>query len=324
MTGQDNEPVIDLDKFIVVEGPGYEYTFSRGLLAHSLELRGLPLDEAYRVAKKVQRLLKSKGIKKIEESTLREYVKTMSLHFFGEEIAQNYDLIEEWHGSSIPIIILISGARGTGTSQIGELVAKKLAIPRIVSTNIVATILKKMISKDLAPELHSKSYLAHENLRPIYSVLYDQVLIGFEEHSRFVAEAVEALVRRALREGLSMVVRGEHLVPRFLSSELIDHPNVVYITLQVVDENEHMERYKAYYERERQERKMEFFPAIRKIHDYLIEEAKNRNNIIVNCGSLQEVVTRVNNILLERLQSMFPEAKDAESYIDVDFNEIHS
>lgn len=324
MDQQDNEPVIDLDKYIIVEGPGYEYTFSRGLLAHSLELRGLPLDESYRVAKKVQILLKSKGIKKIEENTLREYVKTMSLHFFGEEIAKNYNLIEEWHGSSVPIIILISGARGTGTSQVGELVAKKLAIPRIVSTNIIATILKKMISRDLAPELHSKSYLAYENLRPMYSVLYDKILIGFEEHSRFVAEAVEALVRRALREGLSMVVRGEHLIPRFLSSELIDHPNIVYITLQVKDENEHMERYKGYYDRERQEKKMEFFPAIRKIHDYLIEEAKNRDNIILKCGDLQDVVSRINNIMVERLQSMFPGAKDKDSYMALDWDEIHS
>ncbi|MHA2029307.1 MAG: hypothetical protein ACW99A_16675 [Candidatus Kariarchaeaceae archaeon] len=324
MTDQDSEPIIGLEGFITVEGSGYDYTFSRGMLAHSLELRGLPLDEAYRVAKKVQTLLKSKGIKRINENELREYVKTMAVHFFGEEIASNYNLFEEWQHSSVPIIILISGARGTGTSQVGELIASKLAIPRIVSTNIVATILKKMISKDLAPELHSKSYLAHENLRPIYSVLYDKILIGFEEHSRFVAEAIEALVSRALIEGLSMVVRGEHLVPRFLSSELIDHPNVIYVTLRMKGKDEHLKRFTGYYEGTELEKRIEYFPAIRKIHEYLVEEAKNRENIIIRSDDLHEVASKINDIAIERLQSMFTKTIERTTQIDFDLSDIHS
>jgi 2-phosphoglycerate kinase len=324
MNDQYDEPKIDLDKFITVEGSGYDYTFSRGMLAHSLELRGLPLDEAYRVAKKVQTLLKSKGITRINENELREYVKTMAVHFFGEEIATHYNLFEEWQHSSVPIIILISGARGTGTSQVGEIIASRLAIPSIVSTNIVATILKKMISKELAPELHSKSYLAHENLRPIYSVLYDKILIGFEEHSRFVAEAIEALVSRALIEGLSMVIRGEHLVPRFLSSELIDHPNVIYVTLRMKDEDAHLKRYQGYYDTEVKERRTGYFPAIRKIHEYLVEEAKNRENIILRSDDLQEVVDKINDITIERLESMFSSAIERTTQIKFKLSDIHS
>ncbi len=325
MSLTDEEPKLDSARFITVEGSGYEYRFSRGLLAHSLELRGLPLDEAYRVAKKVQTLLKSKGIAKIKEDDLREYVKTMAFHFFGEEIATNYNIIEKWHGSSVPIIILISGAKGTGTSKIGELIAKKLAIPTIVSTSIVAKILRKMISPELAPELHAKSYFAYEKLRPIYSVLYDKVLVGYEEHSRFVAEAVEALVIRALNEGISMVVRGEHLLPRFMSNDFIENPNVVYVVLQTKDEEKHKSRYCSYPDVKKTEEKQNQFPAIRKIHDYLVEEAKNRNLIVINSRETQSAIDDLNNIIIQRIETIFATIDEGRvPVIDFDISDLNS
>ncbi|OLS28443.1 MAG: 2-phosphoglycerate kinase [Candidatus Heimdallarchaeota archaeon LC_2] len=325
MSSTDDEIKVETKSFITVEGSGYKYRFSRGLLAHSLQLRGLPLDEAYRVAKKVQTVLKSKGIETIKEDDLREYVKTLAVHFFGEEIATNYNLIEKWHGSSVPIIILISGAKGTGTAKIGELIAQKLAIPTIVSTSIVAKILRKMISPELAPELHAKSYLAFEKLRPIYSILYDKVLVGYEEHSRFVAEAVEALVKRALDEGISMVVRGEHLLPRFMSSEFIKHPNVIYVTLRTKDEERHRSRYCGYFEIERMKEKQGNFPEIRKIHDYLIEEAKNRKLTIIDSDNTQDTIIKLNELILERIEMIFSEnGENTTPLIDFDISDIHS
>jgi 2-phosphoglycerate kinase len=60
-------------RIVRVVGKGYSYQFSRGLLAHSLELRGLPLDKSYKVARKVHNVLVGAGISSITEEDLREY-----------------------------------------------------------------------------------------------------------------------------------------------------------------------------------------------------------------------------------------------------------
>lgn len=300
---------------ILVKGSGYTYQFSRGLLAHSLEPRGLPLDQAYRVARRVHKVLQAENKKEISENDLREYVREVAFKIAGADLAYQYNLIEKWHESSIPLVILIAGAKGTGNSLIGELIAKRMVLPQIVSTNIVNQILRKTISPSLAPALHAQSYLAYKAIRPMYSVLYDKVLIGFEQHARFVTEAVEALVRRALNEGLSMVVRGEHLVPRYMSEELTKNPNVIYVVLDVKDEEEHQKRYMSLYDEKKQIVKLEYFSNIRKIHDYLVEEARNRNQIIIDANDVVNATNNIYKIVLDRLATLFPDSSDGNEVV---------
>jgi 2-phosphoglycerate kinase len=181
-----------------------------------------------------------------------------------------------------------------------------------------------MISQDLAPELHSRSYLAHERLRPIYSVLFDKILIGFEEHARFPAEAVEALVRRAIDEGLSMVIQGTHLVPRYLSDRIISHPNILYITLKIDDEEIHRDRYLSEYEDTELEERKKYFPAIRKIHDYLVEQASNRGHIVVECTDIPNALFEIYVTFLKRIADMFPDDLVDFEYSRFDETVIHS
>lgn len=302
-------PDLERHSQVIIIGRDYSYTFSRGLLAHSLETYGLPLDKAYEVAKKVQRVLIEENIYEIAEDNLRRYVRDQAIEIAGKEVAYQYNIIEKWHGSSIPLIILLAGVRGTGTTRIGESLSKKLGMSQMFATSIVMEVMRRMISNDLAPELHSRSFEAHENLRPIYSVLYDKVLIGFEEHSRFPAEGVEAIVQRAIDEGLSMLIRGQHLVPRFLSEALIHHPNVLYICLERKDEEAHLERYLSYYDESEWEERKEHFEPIRKIHDYLVEEARNRKHLVLESTDRPETVDKIYTLVLERLATLFSEGQ---------------
>jgi len=290
--------------FINVKGKGYTYNFSRGLLAHSLNLRGLSLEKSYEVAKKVHSILVKEGVTEITEDNLRKYVQAEASIIVDEKIAYAYDIIERWHITLMPIIILISGAEGTGTSSIGKSLANKLAIQQIVSTSVVTQILRKMMAKELAPELHSKSYDAYKKLRQNYSVLYDKVIVGFEEHTRYPAEAIEALVDRGLKEGLSMIIRGEHLVPRFLSLKILNHPNVLSVTLEVKDSEQHLKQYLQDYEEKDHKMRKNQFKEIRKIHDYLVEEAKNRGLIVVQNNSYSDTLDEIYLRVLDKLASL--------------------
>jgi 2-phosphoglycerate kinase len=311
------------DDRIMVIAEDYDFAFSRGLLAHELGQRGLSLDRAYEVAKNVYLKLLEKDIKEIDENDLRRYVRSEALKLAGIDVAVQYDIIEKWHLSPEPIIILIAGARGTQTDIIGTELSERLAIPRIVSTESVTHILKKMISADLAPELHQKSYRAYTKLRPVYSVLYDKVLIGFEEHSRYPAEAVEALVKRALIEGLSMIIQGEHLVPRFLSEELIGNPNVIFVTIRIKDKKLHQERYLSAYSKKTKSKKEPNFEYIRKIHDYLVEESKNRGHKVIKVDKFNKAMRKIYEIALNRISEVVV-SKSYKEYRAMDTNILNS
>ncbi len=204
------------------------------------------------------------------------------------------------------------------------MIAEKLAFPQIVPTPIIAQILRKMISPEMAPQLHTKSYIAFEKLRPSYSVLYDRVLIGFEEHSRFPAEAIEALVRRAISEGLSLVIRGEHIVPRYISDRIKSHPNILYVTLEVKDEDIHLKRYLSDYDVSEYAEKTQHFEAIRKIHDYLVEQAKNREHTVINSTDIPSALFEIYVLILKRLSEIFPDDAVEFDYEKFDESVIHS
>ncbi len=290
---------------IFIKGTNYSYKFSRGLHAYSLSTKGLSLDDAYFVSEEIYSLLMEHQVNIITEDELIFFSYIIIRDKISKESARIYTLYQTWVTSDIPLIILLSAVRGTKRAEIGKRIANKIGIQRIVSTNVVTNILKKTISSDLAPELHSKSYLAYKALRPMYSVLYDKVLVGFEEHARYPTEGVEALIRRALQENQSMIIRGEHLLPRFLSPELINNPSVIYITLQIKDEAIHKERFLQRYNDDIKEKRLKYFDAIRKIHDYLIEEAKNRGYNIVDVTKLDDGISEILSIINERLNRLF-------------------
>ncbi|MCY3414095.1 MAG: hypothetical protein INQ03_20795 [Candidatus Heimdallarchaeota archaeon] len=290
---------------IKIIGKGYTTQFSRGLLAHTLKSRGINLDDGYRIARKVHHKLVAENITEINESDLRAMIKDIAFVITGEKIDRRFNLIEVWHDSGIPLVILLSGSRGLGKAELGSMLASRFAIPNIVTTSIVSKILRKMITPDLAPELHTKSYLAYKKLRPIYSILYDKVLIGYEEHAKFTAEAVEALVKRGINESQSLIIRGVHLPPRFLSEQLLSHPSIIYITLTIPDEDLHFERYKELYADHDRAYRQKHFPAIRKIHNYLVEQAAMRNYMVVDCTNVKDAMDEIEKIVFNRLDKMF-------------------
>lgn len=300
---------VGITQAIQIIANNYSYNFSRGLLAHSLKSKGIPLDIAYKIIRKVHHELISNEIHEITVSELRNRIKNTAFDITGERIDEQFDLVETWHDSALPLVILLSGARGIGKGELGYMLASRFAIPKIVSTPTIVQILKKMITPELAPELHAKSFVAYKKLRPIYTNNLDKILIGYEEHAKFPAEAVEALVKRGINESQSLIIRGEHLLPRFLSNKLISHPSIIYITLYLADEIEHKRRYMSKYPEEESEYREKHFPAVRKIHDYLYEQATAREYLTVDASNTHQALEDIEEIIFCRLRRMFPQGK---------------
>lgn len=193
---------------------------------------------------------------------------------------------------------MIAGASGVGTSSIAFEVANRLGIRNMISTDMIREVMRKMISKELIPSLHESTFTAYKSLRTPAPVEFDEVLVGFRDHVNVVTVGIEAVIERALTEGISIVIEGAHLVPGFIREELINKNNVAMFVLTVPDEKMHRSRF---YSRCRQkwarrplERYLKYFWAIRRIHDYIEMQARKHNiPIIENI----DVVTTIDSIV---------------------------
>ncbi|MHA1953123.1 MAG: hypothetical protein ACXAAM_05030 [Candidatus Heimdallarchaeaceae archaeon] len=277
--------------------------FSRGLLAKKLELVGFSLSDGYEFSILVYNELLKLKKNEITKKQLDEIVSNLLNQNYTKRLAGQYKKIENWRDSKIPLWILISGAIGVGKSTISRQISGDLGIQHVVGTGIVRDILQKVLSADIMPELHSSSYNAFQTLRPIYSSRFEEVLLGFENHSKFVNIGVEAVLSRAETESVSIVVEGEHLLPSFYEDTILKKPNVLYITIATPDESLHKENLSAQYTKEKEEL-LNHFEQIRKIHDHLVNEAKIRKLNLVLSERGKKPIGKVRQLVVEKITSL--------------------
>ncbi|NPD89442.1 MAG: hypothetical protein HGN29_12050 [Asgard group archaeon] len=277
--------------------------FSRGLLAKKLELIGFSLSDGYEFSIQVHNELIKLKKKVITKKQLDEIVSDLLNQNYTNRLAGQYKKIENWRESEIPLWILISGAIGVGKSTISRQIAGDLGIQHVVGTGIIRDVLQKVLSADIMPELHSSSYNAFQTLRPIYSSRFEEVILGFENHSKFVNIGVEAVLSRAETESVSIVVEGEHLLPAFYEETVLKKPNVLYITVATPDESLHKENISAQYTKEKEEL-LNHFKQIRKIHDHLVNEAKIRKLNLVLSERGKKPIGRVRQLVVEKITSL--------------------
>ncbi len=291
---------------IVVVGSGYTYLYSRGLIANHIKLRGIPYDSAYRIAKQLEADLISEGVDTIEEGDLFDLIRKYGMENLDPHSAHLYDVIERWHQSGNSIVILICGAPGSSTTLIGQRLAERFSIAQIISTNTVRAILQKVIAPELAPELHTKSHLAHEKLRPIQTLYREKVILGYEEHTKYVSETIEGLINRATKENLPILIRGVHLHPTFISRNILDKENVFYFMIKVPDHRLQLKRLLEVTEPNEQDQITLDFPEIRKIHDYLVDLATDEGFPVIELGEdIEETIDKITDHIIDRLEQVY-------------------
>ena len=113
-------------------------------------------------------------------------------------------------------------------------------------------------------------------------------MAGFKDQVGTVSVGVEAVIERALTEGISIIIEGVHIVPGFIRKDLMEKDNVLMFTLTLDDEETHKNRL---YSRCRDgwshrplQKYLDNFDSIRKIQKYFIDQ------------SIKEGVPNIDNI----------------------------
>ncbi len=267
-----------------VDGNYYKEPFSKGILARSLRISRIGLDDAYEIASDIENNLIENNITEISVNDLGKYVADY-LKNVDVSVSNKYKKWRSIRKSNEPLIILIGGASGVGTSSMAFEIANRLGLKNVISTDMIREVMRKIVSKELNPVIHKSSFDAYESIRTP-SIRVNAVIEGFISHVDVVNVGIEAIIERSIKEGISVIIEGVHVVPGFIRSDLMKKNNVMMFTLTVEDEEMHKQRF---YARCRQpwvkrslEHYMDNFDTIRQTQEFLINQAEIHNTIIIN------------------------------------------
>lgn len=271
-------------------------------MSRSLNVADIGTERAHDIASDIEADLIKNNVTEISSVDLADVVLN-HLEGIDPKIALKYKNWRSLRNSQKPLIILIGGASGVGTSSMAFELASRLRLKNIISTDMIREVMRKIVSKELSPVIHKSSFDAHESIRTP-SIRIDSVIEGFISHVDVVNVGIEAIIERSAKEGISTIIEGVHIVPGFIRKDLMENNNIIVFTLTVDDEEAHKQRF---YSRCRQpwvkrplERYMDNFGTIRKTQRFLVEQAKIHDARIINNVDINETIDIMVDDIIEK------------------------
>ncbi len=207
-----------------------------------------------------------------------------------------------------PLVVLIGGSTGVGKSTIATMLAVRLSIVRIVSTDAIREVMRAFFSQNLMPTIHTSSFDADSALIHPLPAHVDPVVAGFREQSLSVLVGVRAIINRALKEGTHIIIEGAHIVPGFITPDQFPEAYIVPLVVTVSDEDMHRSHF---YIREVEtqgtrpfERYVAHFENIRKIQDYIAEMAEQTKVRAVDSINLDATVSGAVDYIINQAYNM--------------------
>ena len=275
--------------------------FSRNVLARSIVPAGLTLHEAHAIAERIREDIKLKGITEINSEKIVKLAKA-ELKKINPELERRYSLWRKIKYTK-PLIILIGGSTGVGTSTLAVELANLLGVTRIIGTDSIREIMRSTISKNIIPSIYKSTYNAWE----VYKELLPRktkVLHSYDVQVQKVSFGIDAMINRAFREKESLIIEGVHILP----GRFEKHKNTFEYIIDVKDRRTHRSRF---YRRESltslrpASRYLKYFREIREIREYILKHAiKGCIPIIQNYN-----IQRTTMDLVKHLQDDFKRKK---------------
>lgn len=257
--------------------------FYADVLARSLQRIGIPKYEAYGMAHKIWEKMK---YQRKDRKTIMEHVEA-GLKKKYPKLLKKYQKWQELMMRPKPIVLLLAGGTGIGTSTLAMRLAWLLEINHIISTDSVREVIRQFIPKDVMPILHTSTYRTGELVTEVKS-RHDRLIEGFVMHSKPVLNGVEAIIKRAISEQSSVIIEGIHLIPGNMDylNKYVDDAIILMIMLDVNQEVKHrlhITRRNSENSRRKENKYLKYFKEIRLIRDFLVSLAvKNHVQVVQN------------------------------------------
>jgi len=297
-------------RVIVISDKKQGLPFSKGILASSISITGLDILTAHKIALEIQDYFMEKKKYSLSLDELRSLAFRFIKDKVSLEYAERYLIWQSVGKLEKPIIILIGGATGVGKSTIATILASRLNINRVASTDAIREVMRASVSEKLIRPLRGSSYNAYKNLTLPPSGV-EPVILGFREQVLAVSVGIEAIIERNIVEKSDSIIEGAHVVPGYLNNinEYSSKAIIQQIVISVPDKEVHKEHFTKRTVETQGSRPMEKYikhlDKILIIQNYIEKLAKNENVRIIENYNLDNVVNEVLELVFQRVKSEF-------------------
>lgn len=285
--------------------------FSRAQLQRNLVSTGLTGEKAMEVTARMHQHLLKKGVKEVSAHSLGHLIHRCLQCDVGKEAARRYLVWADFLHSGRPLILLIGGTAGCGKSTIATELANRLEVVRTQSTDMLREVMRMMIPQRLMPVLHASSFLAWEALpHPEHATDREALLEdGYRTQAELLSVPCEAVVQRALRERVSMILEGVHVQPTLVDRIQADGDAVVVLMMLAVLKQEQLSlRFRGragHAPRRSAQRYLENFDGIWSLQSYLLSEADRTQVRILENGDKEQAVQEAMNYIVDTMAQRF-------------------
>jgi 2-phosphoglycerate kinase len=193
---------------------------------------GLSEEQARGASAMILHTLTKKQRWEIGSADLRALTYTCLHAHFGAGAADRYRVWMEFSRSGRPLILLIGGTSGSGKSTIATALAHRLGILRTQSTDMLREVMRMMIPERLIPVLHRSSFEAWEALPATTKEADEPVAEGYMQQTGLLMVPCDAVVGRAIRERVSLILEGVHVHPG-MADRLDDRSDAVIVSIML-------------------------------------------------------------------------------------------
>jgi 2-phosphoglycerate kinase len=293
-----------LEKIIIADEE-HNLPYSKGLMAISIMATGLLPDVAYNIATMIQSTLRDEGSPMVS----MEHVRRTAEEIIEREVGSKYvDFYRKWQSLGKlhrPIIILMGGATGVGKSTVATMLSARLGITRQVSTDVIREVMRSLFAPELIPTLYDSSFSAFEKLRIPLPPTTDKVIVGFLEQAAMVWVGIRALIERAILERTNFIIEGAHVVPGIVDPQFFKDAIIVQMVLSVDDARQHRSHFEI---REVETegarpfaRYVDNIDNIRKIQDYILKLAAERDVPVFPCYNMDQTIGSVLDFIINQV-----------------------
>jgi 2-phosphoglycerate kinase len=293
--------------------------FSPSRYRTDLEAIGLNSEEALSIVDELSAHLLRRNkpditTKYIAKITYRMLRKSKQL---GARVAYRWLIWRDFIYSGRPIVFLIGGTSGSGKSSIAAVLASRLEIARMQSTDMLREVMRTMIPKEVEPILHRSSYSAWQELPDEILETEDRIgriYKGYTMQTEIIAVAIEAILQRALHERVSVIIEGVHFHPSIIKN--IIEPGdalVVPVMLAVLKKKQLQNRIKgrsSVVPKRRSEDYLDHFDAIWKLQNFLLSESDQTGVPIISNTDRDDVFREIMLYTIDKLAEEFDKTPD--------------
>ncbi|KAL1932058.1 hypothetical protein VTP01DRAFT_9114 [Rhizomucor pusillus] len=173
------------------------------------------------------------------------------------------------------VCILLGGTSGCGKSTLASLLAHRIGITTVLSTDHIRSLLRSFDTEN--PLLWASSYHAGETLPQRRNEQEEDTVAGYEAQSQLILDTLDKMLTGFRNRRESLVIEGVGLSIENIKALLKKHPNCIPLIVYISNEQKHAERFaiRAKYMTlaPRANKYIRYFDNIRLIQDHLCRQA---------------------------------------------------